>query len=64
MPSSKPILFEGDGYSKAWEEEAAKRGLSNHKTTPQALKENVSETAIALFEEMKVLSRYRTPRSL
>ena len=55
--TSKPILFEGDGYSKAWEEEAAKRGLSNHKTTPQALKENVSETAIALFEEMKVLSR-------
>ena len=55
--ASKPILFEGDGYSKAWEEEAAKRGLSNHKTTPQALKENVSETAIALFEEMKVLSR-------
>jgi len=55
--SIKPILFEGDGYSKAWEEEAAKRGLSNHKTTPQALKENVSETAIALFEEMKVLSR-------
>ena len=54
---SKPILFEGDGYSKAWEEEAAKRGLSNHKTTPQALKENVSETAIALFEEMKVLNR-------
>jgi len=54
---SKPILFEGDGYSKAWEKEAQKRGLSNHKTTPEALKENISEKAIVLFQEMGVLSR-------
>ena len=54
--SIKPILFEGDGYSKAWEEEAHARGLSNHKTTPEALKENISEKAIALFSEMQVLS--------
>ena len=54
--SIKPILFEGDGYSKAWEEEAHTRGLSNHKTTPEALKENISEKAIALFSEMQVLS--------
>ena len=54
--SIKPILFEGDGYSKAWEEEAKARGLSNHKTTPDALKENITEKAIALFTEMQVLS--------
>ena len=44
-------------YIKQWEDEAAKRGLSNHKTTPEALKENITEKAIALFEEMGVLNR-------
>lgn len=33
---SKPIRFEGNNYSDAWAEEAAKRGLPNHKTTPEA----------------------------
>lgn len=37
IKASKKIRFEGDGYSKAWEVEAEKRGLSNVKTTPQAL---------------------------
>lgn len=53
---SRKILFEGDGYSEAWEKEAAKRGLSNHKTTPRALKAKVSKKAIALFEEMGVMN--------
>ena len=57
IKTSKKIRFEGDGYSKQWEDEAAKRGLSNHKTSPEALKENITEKAIALFEEMKVLNR-------
>ena len=57
IKTSKKIRFEGDGYSKQWEDEAAKRGLSNHKTTPEALKENITEKAIALFEEMDVLNR-------
>ena len=57
VKSSKAIRFEGDGYSKAWEEEAARRGLSNHKTTPEALRENITNKAIALFEEMGVLSK-------
>ncbi|MPT36854.1 MAG: glutamine synthetase type III, partial [Flavobacterium sp.] len=52
----KKILFEGDGYSEAWEQEAAKRGLSNHKTTPKALKAKVSKQALALFEEMGVMN--------
>lgn len=52
----KKILFEGDGYSEAWEKEAAKRGLSNHKTTPKALKAKVSKQALALFEEMNVMN--------
>ena len=57
IKQSKKIRFEGDGYSREWEEEAARRGLSNHKTTPEALTENISPKALALFEEMRVLSR-------
>lgn len=37
ITDSKRVLFEGDGYSDAWEKEAKKRGLSNVKTTPYAL---------------------------
>ncbi|HNV64221.1 MAG TPA: glutamine synthetase III [Smithellaceae bacterium] len=53
----KPVLFNGDNYSKAWEEEAAKRGLPNEKTTPTALKALVTEKALSLFEKYEVLSR-------
>lgn len=41
--SRKKIRFEGDGYGEAWEKEAVKRGLSNNKTTPEALKAQVSK---------------------
>ena len=37
IKSSKRIRFDGDGYSEAWQKEAAKRKLSNNKTTPEAL---------------------------
>jgi glutamine synthetase len=37
VKSSKKIIFEGNGYSEEWVKEAAKRGLSNIKTTPYAL---------------------------
>jgi glutamine synthetase len=47
---SKSILFEGDGYSEAWEKEAARRGLPNIKTTPQALDAFVAPKAMKLFE--------------
>jgi glutamine synthetase len=53
---SKKILFEGDGYSEAWEKEAKKRGLSNHKTTPEALKSRASKLALALFSEMNIMN--------
>ena len=56
IKQTKAILFEGDGYSEAWEIEAKKRGLSNHKTTPAALKAKVSEKAIAVFGEMGVMN--------
>jgi glutamine synthetase len=53
---SKNILFEGDGYSVAWEKEATKRGLSNFKTTPEALKARASKQALDLFSEMKIMN--------
>lgn len=60
IKSTKSILFEGNGYGEAWEQEAKKRGLSNNKTTPEALKAKISEKTIALFEEMKVMSKIET----
>ncbi|WP_369048895.1 glutamine synthetase III [Tenacibaculum sp. UWU-22] len=57
IKASKKIRFEGDGYGEAWEKEAKKRGLSNHKTTPEALKAKISKKAIALFEEMQVMNK-------
>ncbi|MBZ9630776.1 glutamine synthetase III [Salegentibacter sp. LM13S] len=57
IKKSKNIRFEGDGYGEAWEKEAKKRGLSNNRTTPQALKAQVSEKTIALYEEMKVMNK-------
>jgi len=57
IKKSKKIRFEGDGYSKAWEEEAKKRGLSNHKTTPDALKVKVSKKAIDLYDAMNIMTK-------
>ncbi|MGI9532659.1 glutamine synthetase III [Lutimonas sp.] len=56
IKESKDILFEGNGYGKEWEAEAKKRGLSNNKTTPKAIKSKVSRKAIDLFEEMEVMN--------
>ncbi len=50
------IIFNGNGYSAEWEEEAARRGLANHKTTADALPCFVAPKSIALFEEFGVLS--------
>lgn len=56
ISESKSILFEGNNYSDEWVREAEKRGLSNIKTTPEALDAYISEKAIALFEENNILS--------
>lgn len=56
IKGTKNILFEGDGYSDAWEKEAKKRGLSNHKTTPLALKAKVSKKALDLFKDLNVMN--------
>ena len=56
IKKSKNIRFEGDGYSDDWVKEAKKRGLSNLKTTPDALKSKVSKESIKLFEDHGVLN--------
>jgi len=56
IKQSKKILFEGDGYSEAWQKEAAKRGLSNFKTTPEALKARASKQAVELFGELGIMN--------
>ena len=55
--SSERILFEGNGYGDAWEAEAKKRGLSNNKTTPQALKVQVAKSTIDLYESLGVMNK-------
>ncbi len=57
IKDSKKIRFEGDGYGKAWEIEAGKRGLSNKKSTPEALKAKISKKTIALYEELEIMSK-------
>jgi len=51
---SKAVLFEGDGYSEQWHQEAERRGLPNLKTTPVALDAMVTKKAKDLFERNHV----------
>ncbi|MFH0920935.1 MAG: glutamine synthetase III, partial [Fibrobacterota bacterium] len=52
----RPVLFNGDNYSEEWHKEAARRGLHNDRTTPEALKHLVSKETLELFSRYKVLS--------
>jgi glutamine synthetase len=52
----KKVVFNGDNYSEEWKQEAARRGLPNIISVPEALKQIVSEKSIALFEKYKVLN--------
>ena len=56
IKQSKAVLFEGNGYGDAWHKEAAKRGLSNNRSTPEALKTKISQKSIDLFNEMEVMN--------
>jgi glutamine synthetase len=49
ITASKKIRFEGDNYSEDWAVEAARRGLSNFKTTPEALGAYITDSAKKLF---------------
>ena len=51
------VIFNGNGYSAEWEEEAARRGLPNKKNTPAALPALIEPKNIALMEEFGVLTK-------
>ena len=60
----KRVLFSGDGYADAWQQEAEKRGLLNLRTTPEALERFTDPKNIELFAghriftETEIYSRY------
>ena len=56
LTESYKRIFNGDGYSQEWEKEAAKRGLSNKKTTPEALSAFISESSIKMFTELEIFT--------
>src|SRR3954469_24663296 len=56
IKENKRIIFNGNGYSDAWEKEAAKRGLLNLKNTVDALPQLVTKEAVALFDKYKILN--------
>ncbi|MDA8850213.1 glutamine synthetase III [Flavobacteriaceae bacterium] len=57
IKTSRNILFEGNGYGDDWQSEAKKRGLSNNKNTPEALKIKVDPKTIALYEGLNVMNK-------
>ncbi len=54
---NKQVLFEGNNYSPAWHAEAARRGLPNNPTTPDALPVLTSDKAFKVFGKFGVLSK-------
>jgi glutamine synthetase len=53
---SKPICFNGDGYSENWVKEAAKRGLTNIKNVPESLASYMKPEFKELFQQLEIFS--------
>jgi len=53
---TRPIRFEGDGYSSDWVEEAAKRGLTNITSAPDAIEKYLDKEAVTLLTQQGILS--------
>ena len=64
LTAHQRVIFNGDGYSPEWKEEAKQRGLSNLSTTPEALPSYISEknidlvTRLGIFTESEFRARY------
>ncbi|MFO7868104.1 MAG: glutamine synthetase III [Bacteroidales bacterium] len=54
---SKPIRFDGDGYSDSWLDEAIKRGLTNINSSPIALDSYLQPKTIKMFEKLDVMTK-------
>ena len=57
LNAHRRVIFNGNGYSAAWEEEAERRGLPNRKSTPDAMIALKDPKNIALMEEFGVLTK-------
>ena len=56
VTSHKRIIFNGDGYSDKWLEEAARRGLPNARSTMEALRCLTDKSNVAMFEKYHVFN--------
>ena len=54
---SKPIHFDGNGYSEEWKEEAAIRGLDCETSVPKIFDAYLDENTVSMFEKTKVFSK-------
>ena len=54
IQASKPIRFEGNGYSDEWKEEASKRGLDCETSTPEIFKRYLDAQTMEMFKELGV----------
>ncbi|RKD92757.1 glutamine synthetase III family protein [Mangrovibacterium diazotrophicum] len=54
---TKPIRFDGNGYSEEWIKEAAKRGLTNVSSVPEAISAYTTQSVIDLFKSVDVLNK-------
>ena len=57
LKAHKRVIFNGDGYTQSWLEEAARRGLPHTRTTMESLKCLTSPENVQLFEKYRVFSR-------
>ncbi|MCR5151692.1 MAG: glutamine synthetase III [Prevotella sp.] len=57
IKTSKPIRFDGNGYSQEWVEEAARRGLDTETSCPVVIERYLDEDSVKMFESMNVMSR-------
>ena len=64
IKENKRIIFNGNGYSKEWEKEAAKRGLLNLKNTVDALPQLVTKDVDQAVREVQDAQRARAARAL
>ena len=55
--TSKPIRFDGNGYSDEWVEEARRRGLDTESSCPVVFERYLDEASINMFENTKVMNR-------
>ena len=56
LKESKKVIFNGDGYTEEWHQEAAKRGLPNLKTTVDAIPMIIRKDSVELFTKYKVFT--------